>query len=172
MPDLAAASQVPLDLLAWPMANELAACLCIEAKLEDACFCGVYPGSRAPYELAGACEESCGAGYVRLDRAYPSTAFPAEATAATCATRLAFRFTVGVLRCFPGSLDAEVPEQAMFTNWAEAQYADMAAIRRAIKCCFGTKFEDQDYVLGAWVPVPLQAGVGGGEWQVVVEQAT
>jgi hypothetical protein len=48
------------------------------------------------------------------------------------------------------------------------QLADMAALRRAIECCFGDG--DTDYPLGVYQPIPVSGGVGGGFWQVFARQ--
>jgi hypothetical protein len=168
-------SQPPDDTLIYPVALELAACLCeIAFPTGDPCFCGLWPHTRPPYEYAAMCDtDDCGVGYVQLDQGFPSSAIPAVDALGRCNTPLGFRFTVGVLRCYPITGDEnspEPPDGTQLAEWARWQYADMAAIRKAIKCCLDTKFEDLDYVLGSFTPVTPISGVAGGAWQVTIGQ--
>lgn len=167
------ASAMPDDRSIWPIMSELAACLCAELSRggEAPCFCGVLAGNVLPVEGVDDCS-TCGAGYVRLANAYPSTQrFPQPDEIATCRSVLAFDVVVGVARCAPVGDGDYPPTQAELTEYARQAMADMAAIRRAIRCCLtDDKFEDITYVLGMYTPLPDEGGVGGGEWQLTIQE--
>lgn len=161
------------DVSIWPILSELAACLCAEISVngESPCFCGVVAGNIVPTEGVDGCE-TCGAGYVRLVDAYPSTQlFPQADQSPTCRSVLAFNVVVGVVRCAPTGDGDYPPSQDELTEFARQVFADMAAIRRAIRCCLtDDKFEDITYVLGSYTPLPDEGGIGGGEWQLVIQE--
>lgn len=150
---------------------KLSACLCAEIEssgLPTPCFCGITEGTEANLDC-GSCDEGCGAAWVRLDNAFPTTDFPNATTGvALCGTQLAFVLEVGITRCFSPFGDERgtgvgVAEHLEATR---LQLADMAAMRRAIACCLATG--DTDYTLGSYTPIPFQGGCGGGSWQVTV----
>lgn len=165
----------PSDVSIWPILSELSACLC--AMMAEAgtsgCFCGIVasPTQEIPIEMEGC--ENCGAGYVRLNQAFPSTVqFPQPDQQATCRSVLAFDVTVGIMRCVPtGDSLGNPPSAEDMADHANQVFADMALIRRAIACCLtDDKFEDIEYVLGTYVPLPSEGGVGGGEWQLTIQE--
>jgi hypothetical protein len=161
------------DVLVYPAMIRLEACL--EAELTKAgipagCMATLVPGDQS-YLAAGECDDgTCGSAWVRLVRAFPSRDFPGQdTTQATCATRLAFELEVGVLRCVDTiQQDGTGPDAATQLATTRMQLADMAAMHRAIKCCFAGR--DTDYVLGAYQPTPFMGGVGGGTWTVTIPQ--
>lgn len=150
---------------------KLASCLCAElasSGLPEPCFCGIIEGTEANLDC-GSCEDGCGAAWVRLDGIVPTTDFPVpETLIARCNTELAVVLEVGVTRCFSPFTD-ERGNGATLAEHLDAtrlQIADMAAMRRAIACCFVAG--DVDYLLGAYTPITFQGGCGGGSWQVTV----
>jgi len=160
------------DRTIWPVLNTLADCLCAQlaaAGGPELCFCGLQGGDQilADYPLLDDCG---GMGFVRLSTAYPSMAqFPAQDPTATCVTLLGFQVEVGVLR--PGPLldeQGNPPDSAEWANAVRVQMSDMAAIRRAIACCFATV--DTRYILGTWQPT-YQGDILGGSWLVTVQQS-
>lgn len=162
----------PDDASIFPILSELAACLCAELA-EDAspCFCGVIAGQEVPVELDDC--DTCGAGYVRLESAYPSTVqFPEPDQNATCRAVMAFSVVVGIARCAPiGDDRGNPPTQDELAEYAREVFADMATIRRAIRCCLvDDKFEDIEYVLGTYTQLPSAGGVGGGEWTLTIRE--
>jgi len=164
---------MPDDTKIWPILSELAACLCAELTQGGAepCFCGVAVGPNAVSEAIDSCDD-CGAGYVSLIEAYPSTqSFPDADSRATCRSVLAFRVAVGVARCAPMGDERGPASQEEQTEYVRQVMADHAAIRRAIRCCLtDDKFDDIDYVLGTYTPLPDEGGVGGGEWQLTIQE--
>lgn len=163
---------LPDDRRIYPVLSELVACLCNELG-DDAspCFCGLIVGPQAvPVELDDC--ESCGAGYVRLDGAFPSNNFPDSDDLATCMTVMAYTVAVGIQRCAPvGDDRGNPPTQEEQQEFARLMMADMAAARRAIQCCLtDAKFTDIEYVMGSWVPTPNQGGVQGGEWTLTIRE--
>lgn len=155
-----------------PVLAELAACLCAELEGQTACFCGIVIGDQeipldgGLYEGGEGC---CGAGFVRLNSAFPSTQFPLVDQEATCFTSMAFDISVGILRCAPMGEDGNPPTQEELTAHAHLLLADMALIRRVLTCCLSqNKFPDLDQWVGTWTPLPNEGGISGSMQQVVV----
>ena len=163
--------EMPDDSVIYPLATELSQCLCAELGDASPCFCGVIVGEDIPVEYAGDCED-CGAAYVRVTQAFPSTtAFPAPDEQGRCGSLIAFILSVGVVRCVPvGDNAGNPPTPEEMAEVARQALADQAAIRRAITCCFGEKYEDAQYVLGTMTPLPNTGGVMGVEWDVTVQE--
>jgi len=167
-----ALTALPDDTLIYPIVSDLSACLCEEFAGEALCFCGIEPATGVPIEIGG-CDSSgtCGAASVRLERVFPSTQFPLPDRIARCTTALAMQLTVTAYRCVPvGHDDGSNPTATEYAAWAQQQYADMAAMRRAIACCFAGSNQDIDYVLGEYTPLSPAGGVGGGFWTVYASQ--
>lgn len=164
---------VPSDTTLYPIISDLSLCLCEEYRLADEsfCYCGIEPAVGVEIQV-GECEgDACGAATVRVSRVYPSASFPDTDTSATCATLLAAEVFVTVYRCIPvGSDDGAPPTAEQYAFWAQQQFADMTAMKRAIACCFGTSHPDVEYALGEYTPLTPQGGVGGGQWRLNVRQ--
>jgi hypothetical protein len=157
------------DAKIWPGLTELATCLCSEleeAQLPDLCFCGVLPGADVPADYVS---EDAGMAWVRLMNVYPSTIFPSTDTSLkSCVVPLAAQVEIGVLRCSPSPDDAGTPPSAA-AMWeaTRLQMADMAAMYRAVRCCYA---KGKAMVLGQYTPIGPQGGVVGGTWSVWFEQ--
>lgn len=159
------------DAAIYPVLDELRMCLCL-ALGPDAtpCFCGIIVGEGIPVEYAGDCED-CGAAYVRLVTAFPSNVFPVPDQEPRCTAVMAYTVAVGIARCLPaGRSNGEPPTPDEVEEAARQALADMQAIRQAIRCCFGSKFEDLDHVLGTFTPAPAGSGVSGGEMVVTISE--
>lgn len=161
------------DSSVYPILLELADCLCAEVDPDGKMrFCGVLVGNQIPAEGIDDCDD-CGLGYVRLGTGFPSTElFPQpDPGAATCTTIWAYQIYIGVVRCAPvGGSDGSPPHSDDIAEYSRQLLADMAAIRRAVKCCFMDKFEDANYAIGAYTPLPMEGGIGGGELLVTVQE--
>lgn len=162
------------DELIYPLMVELSGCLCAEndaSGMGPMCFCGLTFGDE-PNVDCGECDDGCGSGWVRLINAFPSTDFfPAQDGEATCATLLAASIEVGIIRCTEVVLeDGSAPGVSSQLGSARQQLADMALIRRAIRCCFDNKYKDLDYVLGTYTPASSDGGCVGGYWEITVRQ--
>lgn len=158
------------DFRIYPKMLQLAGCLCqqiAESGLPSPCFCGVVEGSEPSLDC-GACEDGCGAAWVRLDSAFPTSDGINLDPLAKCSSRLGFTLEVGITRCFSPFGDAEgnQPGIAEHLEATRIQLADMSAMFRAIQCCFS---EDDDYNLGQYTPLPFLGGCGGGSWSLVVQ---
>lgn len=155
--------------------EELAACLCSALGQDASCYCGIIFGPQlVPVEFHSddsACT-ACAAGYVRLDQAYPSVDFPAQSDQATCRTVLAFPVSVGIQRCAPlGDDRGNPPTLEEQEDYARRAIDDMELIRSAIRCCLtDDKFEGIQYVMSNFVPLPVEGGVGGGEWRLTIQE--
>lgn len=164
------------DTLIYPRLVELAACLCTEIEAsglfhgEELCFCGLQFGDLVPIDLLEKKSVGAGVAWVRMAQAFPSTSFPnPDEGSGTCATLLAYEVEVAIARCVP-ILDrnGKPPSVAQSLEAARLQLADMAAMRRAVACCFGGG--DIDYTLMQYQPIPVSGGVGGGFWTVFARQ--
>jgi hypothetical protein len=85
---------------------------------------------------------------------------------------MAYNIEVGVARCAPmgelGGPNGYVPPSVMENvEGIRIQLADMAAMRRAIQCCFGSA--ERDYILGPYTQVDVNGGgCLGGTFVVTV----
>lgn len=167
-------AEVREDTLIYPLLTNLTECLCsqlIASGLEATCRCVLVPGVGPALDFCDAgCDGGCpGEAWVRLVRAFPATNFPAQDAAATCFTLLAFEVEVGVARCLPtGDSRGNPPDAQEMFNTARLQLADMAAMQRAIQCCFGGV--ERDYVLGAFEPTLASGGCLVSTWSLFVRQ--
>jgi len=164
---------VPDDTTLYPILADLLACLCEEYTSNGVtlCYCGFEPAQGVPIEVGECGDGECGAATVRLVRAYPSVNFPQPDQAGTCVTLLAAEVLVSVYRCVPaGHDDGSGPTAEEYSFWTQEQFADMAAMKRAILCCFGKAHPDTDYVLASYDPLPAQGGLGGGSWRLLIRQ--
>ncbi|HEX5018627.1 MAG TPA: hypothetical protein VFX15_13705 [Actinomycetes bacterium] len=165
------------DFLVYPSMIRLAACLCTEIEasgLPTPCSCGVVPGPIAVLESCSSCADGkCGGqAWVRLMDAVQSKDFPApDAELSTCASPLMWTLEVGIARCAPMGTNSPVrgftpPTIDAYLAAVRLQMADMAAMRRAIACCFadGTN----SYLLGGYAPLTVEGGCEGGVWTVQV----
>jgi len=149
----------------WPRLIALRDCLCEEIEksgLPSVCYCEVMPGSIPVFDYS-----DDGMAWVRLGQAFPSTIFPQQSLdlRSSCTTGLAYEVEVGIVRCPPG-LDhhGRPPTAEDEFEATRIQLADMAAMRRAIQCCFKGK----DAVLGAYTPIGPDEGALGGTWTVSI----
>jgi hypothetical protein len=156
----------------FPMLARLQECLCkelAEAGGPSLCYCGLMVGtSPPPFGLMDCSKGDCGVAWVRPMLAYPSTAFPAQdadgGNQRACAGPLAMQVEAGVARCAPRAQgrSAQPDPQDVF-DAARLYMSDMAAVRRAIACCFG-KDRDVQFSMGQWSPLAVSAGSAGGYW--------
>lgn len=173
------------DLDIYPLMVELSACLCTEladSGLPPVCRCGLMPGTSPTLDFSGdvtCANGGCGQAWVRLVNAFPSDDFPNPAVgiAQRCDIALAYELEVGISRCedvgrtvgnkyTPPTLAAQVNSVRQYT-------ADMAAMRRAILCCFRGAHDERDdleIALGLYQPLDSSGGVGGGIWNVTVRR--
>ena len=155
----------------WPIALELASCLCRE--LTDAggpktCFCGIIPGDNVAFDYCAPCSgDTCGMAWVRLAGVVPMQNMSfGYVTPNRCAPVLMGVFEVGVLRCAPTMTeDGNPPTMAQQLDAATLQASDMAASGRAAGCCFGN---EREVTLGGWAPIGPQGGCLGGAWTVSI----
>lgn len=160
------------DTKIYPVLAELSACLCAQLSTDTPCFCGIIVGNDVPVEYAGLCEDSdgCEVAYVRLINAYPSIDFPEVDTVANCTTLMAYTVAVGIVRCWEYGVDGNPPEPEQVAELSRTLLSDMAKIRRTIQCCFGDKFDDIEYIVGAYTPLPSTEGIAGGEQIVTIQE--
>jgi hypothetical protein len=147
---------------------ELSACVCQMLTTEGTgrpCWCGLTLGVNAAWDGCGECADGgCGMGWVRLDGAYPFTAFPVEETeiASTCGTFTGYTIEVGALRCMPQNEDGQPLGPDVTLGLAVDQARDMLALRSAILCC--PAWPDWPVLLGSWQPLGPEGGCVGGFW--------
>lgn len=162
------------DAVIWPMAVQLAECLCAQIAdrgLPEPCFCGVIPGEAVALDYCTGCDDSaCGMAWVRVAGVGTRLGFVDQRSARStsgCQVVLEATFEIGIVRCapMPGS-DGSPPSMAAQLDAAQLQLADMAAALRAANCCFDTR----DVQLDGWVPIGPLGGCLGGAWSVTVGQ--
>ena len=160
------------DTSIYPLLIELASCLCQQMGALDGpelCYCGVVTGPVSLDFCGGGCDgDGCGGqAWVRLIEAFPSSTFPtADGIMSNCNSPWAYAVEIGVARCAPqGEVSAvngyTPPLLAEQVESLRLQTADLAALRRAIQCCFGKT--DRDYMIGAYTQTDVNGGgcVGG-----------
>lgn len=131
---------------------------------EDLCSMTIQPGAIVPADY-GDCG---GMAWVRLASSNPTVSFPTgDLTINNCAYSLAHVVEVGAFRAGPlpeqvgGGVVLPTDEEQF--EAARMQFADMAAMRRAI-----TKAPIDYKILGTYQPIGPQGGVLGGTWTVTV----
>lgn len=153
---------------------------CLEQALADQgtpplCYIGPMEGNIVLDHCGGTdgCSDGCGGqAWVRLVDAFPSAEFPAlDALPRNCKSPYAFTLQVGVARCSPmGMQTANGWTPPAYEDRLEAirlQTADIAAMRRAIHCCFGSG--DRDYLIGMYDQTEVVGGgCIGGTFNVIV----
>jgi hypothetical protein len=158
------------DRSIWPAITALTSCLCqtLEARgLPPVCICTPLPGEQIATDYV---TESAGMAWVRLEAAWPSTAFPNQAVgSSSCKAPLAFAIEIGLAYCAPMSeSDGTPPDLASQFEAVELQLAAMAAMRAAIECCMPAN--TADYAIGQYTPMGPEGGVVGGSWSIFVAE--
>lgn len=158
------------DKAIWPAITSLVACLCeevIRSGLPPVCICTPLPGEVYATDYVS---EDAGMAWVRLESAWPSTSFPNQTITSTCAAPLAFGVEIGLAFCAPiFEQDGTPPPFAAQFDTTRVQIAAMAAMRRAVLCCFPAG-RAQDVVLGLYTPLGPEGGVVGGTWSISVAE--
>lgn len=157
------------DKAIWPSITSLLGCLCeevIRSGLPPVCICTPLPGEEIATDYVS---EDAGMAWVRLESAWPSTSFP-NPSAASCSAPIAYGLEVGLAYCAPTlEEDGSPPPFGAQFDTTRVQIAAMAAMRRAILCCFPAA-RAQDVVLGLYVPMGPAGGVVGGTWSISVAE--
>lgn len=169
------------DFLIYPKMVQIAGCLCseLEAAGISTCFCGVLPGGEAVLDFCGGEDGGCdaagcgGQAWVRLTQAYPSTSFPdPDVVASNCNGGITFELEVGFSHCAPmPDSDGTPPTVGEQLEAVRIQMAGMAAMRRAISCCWGNRDDEPEFLLGAYTPQPVSGGCISATWSVLVAGA-
>lgn len=163
------------DLVAFPMAQALVACLEEQMSLvldPPASVC-LRPGQQVDPLLSINDDECCsGLAWVRIADIFPSSddTFPTqdETAAFPCNPRQwAVQLEMGAVRCAPTPDAYSMPSCEEWTAVVEKQMQDAAAMRRAVVCCFG-EILDATYLLGNWTPLPVSGRCSGGTQMVTV----
>lgn len=111
----------------------------------------------------------CDAVFVRLDSAFPSSAFPApDAKPTGCSAPLTARWHIGASRCVAGvESDGSAPSEAEQGGDSLQLLADLVKLRTMI-CELvneSTHFDERSgIVLGSWQPFGPLGNVAGGYW--------
>jgi hypothetical protein len=85
---------------------------------------------------------------------------------------MAFELEIGIVRCKPAGSASGVrgyvpPTLEQNVAALRLQTADIAAMRRAVLCCFGQD-DDTDYILGTYTPIAPEGDCLGGVFNVFV----
>lgn len=159
----------------WTVMSGLRECLC-EAMAESTnpslCSCTIIPGMSDGFIDVAMDGDDCGGGsaWVRLIQIFPSSGLPSPEQSFTELAFTAVELEVGCARPITSVEEGgEAPIVAQQLADAEMLMVDMAAMKTAIECCFGSADDPtRDYVLGAYTPWPGLGGAGGGAWRVFV----
>lgn len=129
---------------------------------EDLCIKFLSPGEDVDLDhiTGGDCK---GMIYVRLVTAFQSETFPVAAEASRCDLPLTFECEVCVARpfLFGETLDHKpiLPTQGEYAEKAAVQYADMLAMRNAVRA-----LDVEDSQLGTYTPFGPDGLTYGGIW--------
>lgn len=173
MPD-----DVPLiDSVAWPIAEELLACLCssLEGTLGGPpCRCCIYPGADVPMDACGTSGGRNGQAAVRIGSITPTTSFPNGGVTPSRCQNLTWSLELElvVYRCVSTVDDnGDAPSCDALRYDAAMLADDAAAMRRAVMCCLGDADDPCNMgtvIPGTYNPVPIQGGCGGGTMTVQI----
>lgn len=164
------------DDFIYPTMIELSACLCGEiaaSGLPEVCSCGPIVGTLVLDYCTNCQDKTCsGQAWVRLVDAFPSMDFPSPVqTPQNCNAPMAYTIEIGIVRCKPLGKNSQVrgyspPTLEENVEALRLQLADVAALRRAIQCCFGN--DDKAYVMGTYTSAPPDGDCLGGYFNVIV----
>jgi hypothetical protein len=164
------------DNFIYPTMIDLSACLCTEIEasgLPGVCSCGPIVGTLVLDYCSNCGDKGCsGQAWVRLVDAFPSVDFPSPvATPQNCNAPMAYTIEIGIVRCKPLGTNTQLrgfvpPTMEQNVDALRLQTADIAAIRRAIQCCFGA--EDKTYQIGTYTAAPPDGDCLGGYFNIVV----
>lgn len=159
----------PFDI--WAVMFDALQCLCDAIEDRPVCACSVVGGiGPMPTDSCVCSGDDCGIAWVRLDSAYPCTAFPTpDATVTSCTAPLAYTVHVGIARCQPQPDDAgNLPDVESLTAAARDTVADMNAARVAVTCCLSS-LNSRNVFVSPWVACAAEdGGCSGGYWPVTI----
>lgn len=73
---------------------------------------------------------------------------------------------IGVARCAPRAAGKDMyPDPQHVFEAMRLYMADLAAVKRAVLCCFPEKEPKALVAIGAWQPLEAAGGISGGTWQ-------
>lgn len=161
------------DTTVYPTMIALKDCLCEElAKCGNPslCFCDLVPGISDGFIDVAECDEGGGSAWVRLIQTYQSLEFPQPEVGANEYSFMVAELEVGCVRPITSiDEDGTAPDAVSQHMDTRMLLADMAAMKRAIYCCFGTPTDPlRDFALGAYTSAAGIGGAGGGFWRVFV----
>jgi hypothetical protein len=168
------------DEFIYPKMVELSACLCTEideSGLPGVCSCGPIVGTLVLDYCTNCKDKGCsGQAWVRLVDAFPSIDFPSPVfQPQNCDAPMAYTIEVGIVRCKPLGTNTQLrgytpPTMEQNVDALRLQLADLAALRRAIQCCFGGS--DVTYMMSAYSAAPPDGDCLGGSINVIVWAVT
>lgn len=159
-----------------PRLMRLQECVCEELEKAGGpslCFCGLVPAGRPPLGLMDCRDtKACGVAWVAPTTVFSSTSFPLpDEDALACNAPLAMGVQIGVARCHPrpGRGKATLDPQDTFEA-VRLYMSDMAAVKRALLCCFPKSGGNVEYLSSAtsWEPIDPEADASGGVWTGVI----
>lgn len=161
------------DLSFWPKILQLSQCLSQEltaAELPGLCFLGILPGEVVIADYCGCDGDGhCGMGWVRLVGINEMPGGIQEVSGySPCGAELEAQVEIGVMRCAPGlKSTTDLPTVTEQLDTARVQYADMAAMLRAIRCCFSSS---KDVKVVAYTPIGPDGACIGGRWLATIAE--
>lgn len=132
------------------------------------CYHGLMVGGIRPLGLTDCTDGDCGVSWVGGLESFPSAIFPQPDVpgVTTCGKPWAMRVELGVARCYPRPVGkaANPGAQPMF-DANRLFMADMAAMKRALTCCWkGSAKERADwkFAVEGWTALEPANGKSGG----------
>lgn len=152
---------------------------CLKAELAAAggpelCFIGITPSGNPPLGTMQ-CGKRSGVAWISPVSVFPSSAFPTPDEGGDPMVRapLAMEVMVGVARPYPAPKDRNERADAQdYFDATRLYLSDMAAMRRAIECCFTQAPGGPlplDHAIGQWTPMEPEFRASGGTWSFWVQ---
>lgn len=143
--------------------TDLAGCLCAELTPEGEesfpCLCGPIPGTFPAQTYAG---EGSDMAWVRLVDFYGSNTpgLQSQLPSSQVAGR-SLIVEMGVVRCFPWPHRGVFSKDLLFGMFTQ-QIRDMGAMERALACCVGRSWDEEQLVIGNYRPIGPEGNMYGG----------
>lgn len=156
-----------LNDAALAVVHNLLQCVCSYVERDGGgptCWCGPNWGDNIVANGCGDCGSACGSAFVNITGLYPADGLGVPANDLRCDKLLVMQLLVGTTRCYPVvGVDGGPADPDEMLRATGQMFADMSAVREALRCCLPDDKEVGDYVvLGA------DGGCAAAYWNVEV----
>lgn len=155
------------DTTVWPLLQILKGSMLeqiTDSGLGPFCFAGIMPGQLVALEYVDNCGDQCGMAWVRL-ASIQEVASQLNGGFSSCSSEFVANIEMGMVRCHQTAVDESAEPMPLDYQEAkaEAQMAEMAAMKRALICDAQVQ-TNFDILLGQYNAIGPQGGVVGGAW--------